>query len=578
MKTLVVGGTGLLGHEICRRLAEAARGVRALVRPASDRARRAELERLGVELVEGDLKDPASLARACAGAHAVISTASSTFSRQAGDSIETVDRRGQLALVNAAREAGVEHFVFVSFRENPDIHYPLTAAKRAVEHALKSSGMAYTILQASYFMEVWLTPALGFDAASGKVRMYGDGSRPISWVSYRDVARAAAAAVSEPAARNMVVEIGGPQALSQREVVRMFEAAGAGEITTESVAESALESQLNAATDPLEKSFAGLMLQCARGDEIDVTTSSRLFPFQMTSVRDYIHSAHAGLSPTGRLGSKASAPGSAHMRSVLADDSVTIRYKTIGEGPRDVLFVHCWGNSSVACDSLLEGFDTRGLRLIVPDLRGSGESDRPARGYTLERYATDMFAVADHAGSKQFVVVGHSMGGQIAMWMSSEAENRILGEILLMPVPPSGSVLDEATGELLRNSSGNRRSRTMIYNFGSPHMKPEVRERMLDDAITVAKPAIQEGFDAWSKASFVQRASKIRVPTLVVVSDDPFYSVQAQWEQTASVIPHARMAYIPDCGHWGPVERPREIAAVIQAFIAGARAGVFMEV
>jgi uncharacterized protein YbjT (DUF2867 family) len=288
MKTLVIGATGLLGLEICRRLTETGRPVRSLIRQTSDAAKRAELQQLGVELVEGDLKDPASLARACAGVQSVISTASSTFSRQPGDSIESVDQKGQLALVDAARAAGVEHFVFVSFRENPGIQYPLTAAKRAVERALKASGMAYTILQASYFMEIWLTPALGFDVANGKVRLYGDGSHPISWISYRDVARATAAAVTESASRNMVVELGGPQALSPLDVVRMFEAAGTGKIATESVAESALESQLNAATDPLQKSFAGLMLQCASGDAIDVTTSSRLFPFQMTSVRDYI--------------------------------------------------------------------------------------------------------------------------------------------------------------------------------------------------------------------------------------------------------------------------------------------------
>ena len=288
MRTLLVGATGLLGPEICQRLVEAEHQVRALIRPTADEAKRAALVGLGVELVEGDLKEAGSLARACAGVQAVISTASSTLSRQAGDSIESVDQQGQLALVEAARRAGVDRFVFVSFRDNPNIQFPLTVAKRAVERALKSSGMAYTILQASYFMEVWLTPALGFDAANGKVRLSGDGSRSISWISYRDVARAAAAAVIEGTARNMVVELGGPQALSPREVVRMFEAAGAGEIATESVPEAALEAQMKEATDSLQKSFAGLMLQCAAGDAIDTTTSSRLFPFQMTSVRDFI--------------------------------------------------------------------------------------------------------------------------------------------------------------------------------------------------------------------------------------------------------------------------------------------------
>lgn len=290
MKTLVVGATGLLGPEICQRLRAAGQDVRAVIRPTADAAKRAALEKLGVELVNGDLKDPASIARACAGAQAVISTASSTLSRQDGDSIESVDRQGQLALVEAAKKAGVDRFVFVSFRESPGIQFPLRSAKQDVENALKASGMSYTILQASFFMEVWLTPALGFDPANGTVRVYGDGNRAITWISYHDVARAAADSVIQGTARNMIVELGGPQALTPREVVRMFEAAGAGEIATESVPESALAAQLNTATDSLQKSFAGLMLMYAAGDAIDTAASSRMFPFQMTAVRDFITS------------------------------------------------------------------------------------------------------------------------------------------------------------------------------------------------------------------------------------------------------------------------------------------------
>jgi uncharacterized protein YbjT (DUF2867 family) len=288
MKTLIIGATGLVGLEICRQLTHAGRPVRALLRPTADAGKRAELKVLKAELVEGDLKDPQSLARACAGVESVISTASATISRQAGDSIETVDRHGQLALVDAARKSGVGQFVFISFRDNPRIQYPLTTAKRAVEGALKTSGMTYTILQASYFMEVWLTPGLGFDVANGKVRVYGDGGSPISWISYRDVARAAVTAVTESTSPNTVVELGGPQALSPIEIVRMFEAAGSGILAVEAVPKSVLESQMEAATDPLQKSFAGLMLQYANGDVIDATTSHRMFPFPMTSVRDFI--------------------------------------------------------------------------------------------------------------------------------------------------------------------------------------------------------------------------------------------------------------------------------------------------
>jgi len=96
---LVVGATGS-GKRICRRLTQ--RGtVRCVVRTTSNHDGSRQLEGLGAGLGAGDLKDgPRSTA--CRGASAVISTASSTMSRQDGDSIESVDRQGQLHLIDAA--------------------------------------------------------------------------------------------------------------------------------------------------------------------------------------------------------------------------------------------------------------------------------------------------------------------------------------------------------------------------------------------------------------------------------------------------------------------------------------------
>ena len=109
------------------------------------------------------------------------------------------------------REAGVEQFVFVSFRnrENPSLQYPLKVAKRAVEDHLMENGLTYTVLQASWFMEVWLSPALGFDFANAKAQIYGAGHNPISWISFADVAQFAVASLGNPAARNAIIELGG---------------------------------------------------------------------------------------------------------------------------------------------------------------------------------------------------------------------------------------------------------------------------------------------------------------------------------------------------------------------------------
>jgi uncharacterized protein YbjT (DUF2867 family) len=283
---LIVGATGLLGSEICRQLAGHGEAVRALVRGTSDPGKVAELTALGVEAVRGDLKDAATLREACRGASAIVSTASSTISRQPGDSIQSVDGQGQLDLVEAAADAGVGHFVLISFPE-VGIDFPLQRAKRAVEDRLRRSGMTHTILQPTCFMEVWLSPALGFDPAHAKARIYGDGRNRISWISFRDVARFAVAGLAGGAARNVTVKLGGPEALSPLDVVRLAERSLGKAVAVEHVPEAALRAQLDASTEPLQQSLAGLMLYCARGDVIDMTDTCEAFSVrQLKSVRD----------------------------------------------------------------------------------------------------------------------------------------------------------------------------------------------------------------------------------------------------------------------------------------------------
>src|SRR5688572_5164482 len=108
---LVVGATGSLGTRICKLLTQQNRKVRALVRSSSAREKVNALKDMGIETVVADIKDPASLKNAITGVNQVISTVSSTFSRGEGDSIDTVDRQGQINVVEAAAASGVQQFV-----------------------------------------------------------------------------------------------------------------------------------------------------------------------------------------------------------------------------------------------------------------------------------------------------------------------------------------------------------------------------------------------------------------------------------------------------------------------------------
>jgi NADH dehydrogenase len=288
---LVVGATGMLGSEICRLLAAEGHPVKGLVRATSDRTKVDNLKAYGVEVVEGDVRDRASLDAACQGATAVICTVSAMpFSYQPGENdIQSVDLEGVINLIDAAQAAGVGHFVYTSFTMENE--FPLSNAKREVEARLKDSGLTYTILRPGYFMEVWLSPAVGFDAANAKAQIYGTGENPISWISFLDVAQFAAQSLDNQAARNAILPLGGPEALSQLEMVQVFEQVGGQPFEISHVPETALEEQQKTATDPMQQSFSGLMRWYAQGDPIDMGEALKAFPIELTTVRDYAQRA-----------------------------------------------------------------------------------------------------------------------------------------------------------------------------------------------------------------------------------------------------------------------------------------------
>lgn len=283
---LVAGATGFLGTEICRQLIAKKMAVKGLVRATSDASKIAHLKELGVETIEGDLKNKDSLENALRGISAVISTVSSTLSRQEGDSIQTVDNEGQNNLIDVAAGANVSHFVYVSFCVMPG-EFPLQTAKRSVEKHLVKSGLPYTIFQPTYFMEIWLSPALGFDFPNAKATIYGDGKEKLSWISIQDVASFAVASLDNPAAKNKVIELGGPDALSPLEVVNIFETAQGKKFELQFVPAEALQAQKEGAQDPLNESFAALMLGVANGSKIDMENTLSIIPMQLTSVTDY---------------------------------------------------------------------------------------------------------------------------------------------------------------------------------------------------------------------------------------------------------------------------------------------------
>jgi uncharacterized protein YbjT (DUF2867 family) len=136
-------------------------------------------------------------------------------------------------------------------------------------------------------MEVWLSPAVGFDPTNASATIYGEGVAPISWISFADVAELTTRAALAPAAANQVLELGGPEPISPIDVVAVFERVSGRPFQVQHVPEPALRAQMDQALDPMQRSFSALMSSYAKGDAIDMTEVLAELPVTLTSVEAY---------------------------------------------------------------------------------------------------------------------------------------------------------------------------------------------------------------------------------------------------------------------------------------------------
>jgi uncharacterized protein YbjT (DUF2867 family) len=297
---LVVGATGRLGSMIAQRLLAAGKDVRILVRhnsPSEELAKQGlatpaeSLIDAGAQPVYGDLKDRASLDAACQGIETVLTTANSAL-RGGEDNVETVDRKGNRSLIDAAQAAGVTHLIFTSaIIADKDSPVPFLRAKALSEEHLRASGMGYTILAPNIFMEVWMGAVVGVPLRMGQpVTLVGEARRTHSFVSMGDVAAFATAAVDSPAALNQRLVIGGPEAVSWREVV-----AACGKTLGRE-----LPLQFVAPGEPMPgqtEAIAGLMAAMENYDSvIDMDETARAFGVELTPLEVVAKRMFAGRS------------------------------------------------------------------------------------------------------------------------------------------------------------------------------------------------------------------------------------------------------------------------------------------
>ncbi len=217
---LVVGASGRLGSRVVRTLAERGIPVRAASR---DLSRIEPLRQGGAEIVAADLRRPESLQKALVGIDRVVAAAHA-FNNVGDNTPATVDDAGHRSLIEAARVAGVRHFVFTSaYGAAHDHPVDFFRIKARTEQRLLASGLSYTILRPTAFMEFWAALVGDPIVERGRATIFGRGKNPINFVSVDDVARFVLIGLENAAARGQTIDVGGPENLTLVQVAETFE-------------------------------------------------------------------------------------------------------------------------------------------------------------------------------------------------------------------------------------------------------------------------------------------------------------------------------------------------------------------
>ncbi|MEL7492847.1 MAG: SDR family oxidoreductase [Cyanobacteria bacterium J06554_11] len=218
MVLLVVGATGTLGRQIVRRALDEGYEVKCLVRNFQ---KASFLREWGAQLVKADLTGPESLPPCFEGVDAVIDAATSRPAEKEG--IYDVDWHGKVALIQAAKDAGVDRFVFFSILgagEYPDV--PLMEIKDCAEAFLKESGLTYTIFRPCGFMQGLIGQYAIPILERQSVWVMGEAGS-IAYMNSQDIAKFAVKALKLPEAKNTTFPLAGTRAWGAYEIIRLCE-------------------------------------------------------------------------------------------------------------------------------------------------------------------------------------------------------------------------------------------------------------------------------------------------------------------------------------------------------------------
>jgi len=275
----------------------------------------------------------------------------------------------------------------------------------------------------------------------------------------------------------------------------------------------------------------------------------------------------------------------------LSSAHLTIHYKLAGQGENALVLVHgnfaSWRWWRPVFDRLPPGY-----RALAPDLRGCGDSSHTPGGYSIPELAADLHTFAAALDLPPLHLVGHSLGGAVAMQFALDHPRCIQTLMLVAPSPAEGmpflrsaytgpsplpGLLDlgreaslttlDVLNRLWRSLDANRPVLRQALRQMMPTLKHDhAIEALVDDAARMAPEAVVGFVRALNAWNVQAELGRLNAPTLILWGDrDPLVS-RAGLERTVGSLPRGRLVVWPDVGHAPQLEQPDRFARLLFDF------------
>jgi len=229
-----------------------------------------------------------------------------------------------------------------------------------------------------------------------------------------------------------------------------------------------------------------------------------------------------------------------------------------------LIFLHYFGGSSRTWTEVISRLSAD-YHCLAPDLRGFGESDSPTNGYAVKDYADDVAGLIAAANVENYVLVGHSMGGKIALILAACRPSNLHSLVLLATSPPTPEPIpDDERIRLLYAYGDPRATEETIGKIVTRPLSAAKFERTVEDCLRSSSAAWQAWLERGSREDISAEMERINVPVTIAAGGmDKSITEELLRREVMQRIAGVRLMVLPDAGHLLPLESPVETANLI---------------